>query len=417
VQRGDPGEDLAFEEFKGCSSPRGGVGDLVDDSKFLGGGRGVSTTNDGDGTGCRGSGYGLGHGLGAFGEDVELEHAAGSVPDDGFGRGDDFGKKFAALGSAIKSLPTVGDTIFNGGRSEVGVRSELVAGDEVDREMDADTLLLGFGNELFNDLGTGGIIEAVADLHAVKDLVEGVCHAAADDDVVGLFHEVADEGDFVGDLGTTKDREEGTLWVLKDGRESCQFLLDEEACNLVGELDAGDARVGSVGGAEGIIHVDVGELAEAGAESGDLSGVGLHAVPLGILGLALLLNVEADVLEQDDLAWLEGGAGGLDLGANAVVEELHRLAEDFLKLCGDWLERVLGDALTIGTAKMAGENDRGSLGEGMLDGREGGGDALGIGDLPSLLVLRDVEINADEDAFAGEVEVLDRFFGHGGGDA
>jgi hypothetical protein len=49
----------------------------------------------------------------------------------------------------------------------------------------------------------------------------------------------------------------------------------------------------------------------------------------------------------------------------------------------------------------------------ILDGWKGGGDTLRIGDLPGLLVLRDVEINADEDAFAGEVEVLDRFLGHG----
>jgi phosphoribosyl-AMP cyclohydrolase len=50
----------------------------------------------------------------------------------------------------------------------------------------------------------------------------------------------------------------------------------------------------------------------------------------------------------------------------------------------------------------------------MLDGWECGGDALSIGDLSGLLVLGDIEVDADEDALAREGEILDRFFCHGG---
>ena len=416
VQGGDPGEILSFEEFQRGTAACGGVGDLVDDAEFLSGGRGITATDDGDRTGGRGGCNGIGHRLGPLGEDVELEHATGAVPDDGLGGSDHLGKELAALGTAIESLPAIGNAAFDGGRSEIGIGSELIAGDEVDRKVDTDTLLLGLGNELLDDLGTGGIIEAVTDLHAVEHLVEGVSHAAADDDVVGFLHEIADEGDLVGDLRTSEDREEGTLWVLKDGCKSSQFLLNKEACHLMGKFDASDTGVGAVGGAESIVHVDVCKFAEAGAEGCHLGGIRLHAVALGILALALLLDVEADVLEQDDLARLKGVTSGLDLGADAVVEKLHGLAEEFLKLRGDGLERVLGDALTVGASKMAGEHNRGSLSEGVLDGRKGGGDALGIGDFSGLLVLRDVKINSDEDAFAGEVEVLDRFLGHGVGE-
>ena len=245
--------------------------------------------------------------------------------------------------------------------------------------------------------------------------MEGVGHAASDDDVIGLLDEVPDEGDLIGDLGAAEDREKWALRVLEHGCKGSQFLLDQEARHLVGKLDSGDARVGAVGGTEGVVHVDVGELAEAGAEGGHLGGISLHAVPFGILGLALFLDMETDILEQDDLAGFQGGAGGLDLGSDAVVEELHRLAEQFLQLCGDGLEGVLGDALAVGAAEMAGQDDRRTLIQGVLDGRKRRGDALGIGDLSGLLVLGDVEVNADEDAFAGEVEVLDRFLGHGDG--
>ena len=59
---------------------------------------------------------------------------------------------------------------------------------------------------------------------------------------------------------------------------------------------------------------------------------------------------------------------------------------------------------------MAGEYDGSSLIECVLNRGESSGYALGIGDFTSLLVLRDIEINADEDALACEVEVFDCFF-------
>ena len=47
--------------------------------------------------------------------------------------------------------------------------------------------------------------------------------------------------------------------------------------------------------------------------------------------------------------------------------------------------------------------------ESVLNGRKCCCDALGIGNLSGLLVLRNIEVDANEDAFAGEVEVFDRF--------
>ena len=168
-----------------------------------------------------------------------------------------------------------------------------------------------------------------------------------------------------------------------------------------------------MGGAEGIVHVDITELGKAGTECCDLGRIGLHAIALGVLGFALFLNVEADILKQDDFSRLECGTGSLHLGSDAVVEELHRAAKQLLKLLSHGLERELRCLLSIRTTQMAGKHDRGSLIKGMLDRGQGRCDALGVGNLSCLLVLRDVEVNADEDTLAGKVEVFDCFFSHG----
>jgi hypothetical protein len=61
---------------------------------------------------------------------------------------------------------------------------------------------------------------------------------------------------------------------------------------------------------------------------------------------------------------------------------------------------------------MACQNDRGPVIQCVLDGRDRGSNSLGVGDFTGLLVLGDVEIDTDEEAFAGEIEILDGFFSH-----
>jgi hypothetical protein len=62
---------------------------------------------------------------------------------------------------------------------------------------------------------------------------------------------------------------------------------------------------------------------------------------------------------------------------------------------------------------MTGKDDGSSLSECVVDGGEGRRDPLGIGDGTSFFVLRDIEIDADKDAFTGKIEILDCFFSHG----
>ena len=171
-------------------------------------------------------------------------------------------------------------------------------------------------------------------------------------------------------------------------------------------------------GAEGVVDVDVAEPAQRGAEGGDLVGVRLEAGAVLLLDLALLLDVEAEVLEQQDLAGLERGGGGLGDGADAILGEGDGAAQQALELGGDGAQRELVDALAVGTAEVRHQDDAGAGVQDVADARERRLDALGVRDGARLLVLGDVEVDAHEDALAVEVaEFAEGEDGHGGKDS
>ena len=149
-----------------------------------------------------------------------------------------------------------------------------------------------------------------------EGLFEGESHASADNQRVDLVQHVLDQLNFVRDLGTTEDGQEGTFGVLEGLCEIFEFLLHEETGSTLGELNSDHTRVSTVSGTESIVDVDITELGETFPEFSDLSGVSLDLVTLLVLGRALLFDVETQVLEKDD------GAGGgfidglFDFGAN-----------------------------------------------------------------------------------------------------
>jgi hypothetical protein len=106
--------------------------------------------------------------------------------------------------------------------------------------------------------------------------------------------------------------------------------------------------------------------------------------------------VEAQVLEQHNLA--VGGLvdDALNLGADAVGSEGHALAQLLLELGHDGLQRVLGVDLAVGAAEMGHEHHGlGTIVDGVLDGGDGADDALGVGDV-LVAVERDVEVDLRE---------------------
>ena len=157
--------------------------------------------------------------------------------------------------------------------------------------------------------------------------------------------------------------------------------------------------------------LEVARLVGGGSDGG---GIGFFGGAVFKLHFAFFLDVEAEILEQHNRPGGEFSASGFDGGTDAVIEKRHGPAEEFLQLRGDGLERELGDLLAIGPAEVRHEHHRRALFQSKLDRRQRRDDALGIGDGTGNLVLRDVEIDAHEDALAGEVEVADGFeFWHG----
>lgn len=151
-----------------------------------------------------------------------------------------------------------------------------------------------------------------------------------------------------------------------------------------------------------LTDVDITKSGQALSELLDLGLVGLGLVALLVLGAALLLNVEAEVLEEDDGASLGVVDNLLDLGADRVGGKGDGLAQELLELGDNGLERVLLVGGAVGAAEVGHEDDGlGAVLEGILDGGEGTDDALVVGDV-LVGVERDVEVDLGGQSVSGE---------------
>mmetsp|Transcript_22814 Transcript_22814/g.57099 ORF Transcript_22814/g.57099 Transcript_22814/m.57099 type:complete len:436 (-) Transcript_22814:26-1333(-) len=404
----DARELLALEELEGGAAARGDEGHLVLGVVLYAAGGGVTPPDDGENPLSGRLDHRVHHALGARLERCHLKHAHGAVPDDRLATHDDLGVLLDRDRAAVEAHHAGGDAARLVGRLDLAVLAELARDHKVLGENDLDPLGLGHLHDLGDDGGARLVIEGGTDLHLVEDLEESVGHAASDDHLVNLGDEVLDELDLVRHLGASQDGEHGAVGVVQDLAKVVELLGHQEASALGVVALADHRRVGAVGGAEGVRDVDVGELAERGAELLDLGGVGLDLLAVD-LGLALLLDVEADVLEQDDRAGGGVRARLLDGITAAVLEHGDILLDELAEGLGDGLERELVLLLAVGAAEVGREHDRlGALVKAVLDRGDRALDAGRVGDDGGvLLVLGDVEVDADEDALAADVHVLE----------
>lgn len=145
-----------------------------------------------------------------------------------------------------------------------------------------------------------------------------------------------------------------------------------------------------------LTDVDVAQSSQALAELLNLGLVGLGLVALLVLGAALLLNVESEVLQQDNGTVVGLVDNGLDLGADTVGSKGDGLAQELLELGNNRLEGVLGVDSAIGTSKVGHQDDSlGAIVESVLDGGDGTGNSLGVGDV-LVLIEGHVEVDLDK---------------------
>src|SRR5262249_62390446 len=135
---------------------------------------------------------------------------------------------------------------------------------------------------------------------------------------------------------------------------------------------------------------------------------------LGEIGIALLFTrVEAEILQQQYLAWLQRLRGRFHRGADDLVYLAHRPAEQLTKPFRNAVhrERRILLRIALGPAEVAHHNRAGTGVKNVLDRRQRGLDAAVVGDV-TLLIQRHVEIDAHQDALAFQVsEMAERLLG------
>ena len=133
------------------------------------------------------------------------------------------------------------------------------------------------------------------------------------------------------------------------------------------------------------------------AEGGDLLGVG------GALGGVLggFLRVEANVLEQHNVAIVHGGDLGLGVLTVGVLGQRHVGAQQLAEAGGNRGQAQLRDDLALRAAEVGHEDDLGAFFAQGLDGRQSGLDSTVIGDGGA--VQRNIEISANQNALALEI--------------
>jgi hypothetical protein len=141
-----------------------------------------------------------------------------------------------------------------------------------------------------------------------------------------------------------------------------------------------------------LTDVDITKSSQALPELIHLRLVNLLLLALIILVAALLLRVEAQVLQQNDLSVTSLVDSLLDLLADAVLGKGHACAQQLFELGNNRLETVLRVGLAVWPAEMAHEHDSfGAVIARIFDCGESADNTLVVGDLAP--VKWDVEVD------------------------
>ena len=237
--------------------------------------------------------------------------------------------------------------------------------------------------------------ERLADRVATR-LEERVGHRAADDQRIDAADHVLDHVDLVRHLRAAEDDDEGTVRLLERVAEIFQFALHQQTGRrtLHEVRDALDRCVRAMRGTERVVHVAVGERGERLSE--------LRIV-------FFFFGVKAQVLEEHDFRsarLVRVGDRALCFAADAIGREQHGLADKLRQPIRDRPQAHLGIWLAFRPAQMAREHDRAPVIERVLNRRQRLADPRVVADATRF--EGHVEIDADEDALALEVEIPDR---------
>jgi hypothetical protein len=157
--------------------------------------------------------------------------------------------------------------------------------------------------------------------------------------------------------------------------------------------DPGGGCVRPMRGAERVVDIEI-------AKGGEL--LGEHRV------IFRFAPVEAHILEHHDIAVPHGRDSRLDRRADAVIQMTNRALQQLTQALGQRPGPVRLVDLAVRTAQVRHQDDPGVPLDQVRDGRKRRADPRVIDD-PARLHRR-VEVDANEHAFAGNVDIMDGGF-------
>ena len=179
--------------------------------------------------------------------------------------------------------------------------------------------------------------QRIADLVALR-AQEGEAHRTADQDRVGDLQETIDHADLVGHLRPADDRHEGAVGLLEDLLQRAHLGFEQPPGGARQHVrDALGRGLRPVGGAEGVVDVEVRELGKAAGEG-------------RVVGF--LAGLETDVLEQQDVPVGEPLARAPRLLAADAGRELHARAGQLRQPAGDRRHREARVRLALGAPEV-----------------------------------------------------------------
>mmetsp|Transcript_17979 Transcript_17979/g.32596 ORF Transcript_17979/g.32596 Transcript_17979/m.32596 type:complete len:400 (+) Transcript_17979:110-1309(+) len=354
---GNTGKDLSFEEFEGSSTSGGDVGHVTGPSTEFGGGNGVSSSNNGNGSVVLGKvGKNVDNSKGSLAKGIKLKDSHGSVHNDGPACAEGLLLLGRSGGTVIKTHPSIGNGI-DGHNLCVGVRGKVIGNDNINGKKNLLSKPLGLGQDLLGGLNKVVLDKGGSDIEALG-LEEGEDHASSNDDLLALVEEGVKDSDLGGDLGSSNNGGHGALAVGNGSVKVLEFLGKEESRDRGGE-ELGDTLgggVGTVGGSKGVVDKEV----KGGSELLDESGL--------VLGLLL---VEACVLKHNDIAFLGGTDNLGHLFSDAVGGKSDGRSEELCHAGGTGGKGELLLRAILGPSQMRAHSDNGSLLLEVLNGRDG----------------------------------------------
>ncbi|MPM22130.1 hypothetical protein SDC9_68581 [bioreactor metagenome] len=157
---------------------------------------------------------------------------------------------------------------------------------------------------------------------------------------------------------------------------------------------AGGGGMGAVNGAKSVGDIKLGHI---GQGFGKLRRV------------LFLADIEPKVFKQHNLARLQRGGFRLRVGADDIFGKDDLPAQEFTQADGHRSKAQGFLPHTLRLSKMRAGDDRCVVLQQGPDGRQRGNNALVVGNGAGLLVLRHVEVTAEENLFSVNVHIVDCF--------